>query len=98
MADPINILIVEDCEADAVLLVRELERAHFVPVWKRVVKESEYVALLIPEVDVIFSDFSVPGFSTGRALEVLRKSSLDIPFIIVSGMIGEEQVVDSLKS
>jgi PAS domain S-box-containing protein len=98
MADPITILIVEDCEVDATLLVRELKAAHFEPAWKRVNTETEYRANLLADVDVIFSDFSVPGFSTQRALEVLREGNLDIPFIIVSGMIGEEQVVENLKA
>jgi PAS domain S-box-containing protein len=98
MATPINILLVEDCEIDATLLVRELEKAHFDPAWKRVQTETEYRANLAPALDVIFSDFSVPGFSTQRALQVLQESKLEIPFIIVSGMIDEEHVVESLKA
>jgi two-component system cell cycle sensor histidine kinase/response regulator CckA len=98
MATPITILIVEDSEAEATLLVGELAKARFDPAWKRVHTEAEYRTNLLPGVHVIFSDFSIPGFSTQRALEVLRESNLDIPFIIVSGMIGEEQVAENLKA
>ncbi len=98
MTTPIKILMVEDCEVDAALLVSELEKAHFHLEWKRVETEMEYRANLAPDLDVIFSDFSVPGISTRRALEVLQGTNLDIPFIIVSGMIGEEQAVESLKA
>src|SRR5216684_4180077 len=98
MGSPIKILIVEDCEIDAKLLLRELENAQFLPEWKRVQTEMEYRANLAPDLDLIFSDFSVPGFSTRRALQVLQESKLEIPFIIVSGMIGEEQAVESLRA
>jgi two-component system cell cycle sensor histidine kinase/response regulator CckA len=98
MATPINILMVEDCELDATLLVRELEKAHFEPTWKRVQTETEYRANLAPGLDVILSDFSVPGFPTQLALKALQETKLDIPFIIVSGMIDEEHVVESLKA
>ena len=98
MATPIHILIVEDSGIDAALLIRELEKAHFDPTWKRVQSEQEYRANLAPGLDIVFSDFSIPGFSTQRALKLLQESKLDIPFIIVSGMIDEEHVVESLKA
>src|SRR5579864_7563955 len=89
MVSPINILIVEDSQLDAELLVRELQKAGFEPAWKRVQTEREFRASLTTGPDIIFCDFSVPGFSTQRALEVVTESNLDIPFIIFSGMIGE---------
>jgi PAS domain S-box-containing protein len=98
MAIPLNILMVEDLADDAALLVDELKNAGFDPKWTRVEVEKDYLANLGTQLDIIFSDFSLPRFSTKRALELLQKSGLEIPFIIVSGTIGEERAVESLKS
>jgi two-component system, cell cycle sensor histidine kinase and response regulator CckA len=98
MTTPLNILIVEDSADDAELLLVELKKAGFDAKWKRVETEAEYRAGLNAELDIIFSDFTLPQFSTMRALEVLHESKLGIPFIIVSGTIGEERAVESLKA
>lgn len=98
MAAPLNVLIVEDSEDDAVLLVQELIQAGYGVNWKRVETEADYLASLGPHLDLVFSDFSLPQFSTVRALEILRRSQMDIPFVIVSGTIGEERAVESLKA
>ncbi len=98
MPTPLNILIVEDSAEDAALLVYELRKAGYDPQWERVENESDYSASLGPHVDVIFSDFSLPGFSAQRALQLFQQSRLDIPFIIVSGVIGEELAVESLRA
>ena len=95
---PINILIVEDSEDDTRLLLNELQMAGFAPAWKRVETKTDYLANLGPQLDVIFSDFHLPQFSTVLALELLQQSHLEIPFIIVSGTIGEERAVESLKA
>jgi len=98
MGIPLNVLIVEDSADDAELLLAELEEAGFAPAWKRVETEAAYQASLSDRIDLIFSDFSLPQFSTVRALEMLQKSNLDIPFVVVSGTMGEERAVEILKA
>ena len=98
MGIPLNVLIVEDSADDAELLLAELADAGFAPAWKRVETEAGYEASLSDRLDLIFSDFSLPQFSTVRALELLQKSNLDIPFVVVSGTMGEERAVDILKA
>ena len=95
---PINILIVEDSDDDARLLVNELQMAGFAPTWKRVETKTDYLANLGGHLDIIFSDFHLPQFSTVLALELLQQSQLEVPLIIVSGTIGEERAVESLKA
>ena len=98
MGIPLNVLIVEDSEDDAELLLNELETSGFSPAWKRIETEAVYRASLGDRIDLIFSDFSLPQFTTNRALELLQKSNFDIPFIVVSGTIGEERAVEILKA
>ena len=98
MTTPLNILIVEDSEDDAAFLVAELKRAGFDPQWKRVEIETDFRAALSANLNMIFSDFTLPRFSTLRALELLQEAKMDIPFIIVSGTIGEERAVESMKA
>jgi two-component system, cell cycle sensor histidine kinase and response regulator CckA len=98
MGIPLNVLIVEDSTDDAELLLDQLQEAGFSPAWKRIETEATYKASLGERIDLIFSDFSLPQFSTWRALELLQKSSFDIPFVVVSGTIGEEHAVDILKA
>jgi PAS domain S-box-containing protein len=96
---PLRVLIAEDREDDALLLVQRLERHGFRMAWKRVCVAGEFSdALRAQPWDVILSDHSMPGFDAPTALQLLRESSLDIPFLIVSGSIGEEQAVSLLKT
>src|ERR1700730_13194322 len=97
MLTPLRALIVEDQPADAKMIVRELERAGFDPKWKRVETEEDFVSRLEPSLDVILADNTIPCFGTSRALEVLQKHSLDIPFIIISGTNGEDIAVAAMK-
>lgn len=98
MTTPLNVLIVEDSANDAELLIIALRKAGFDPQWKRVETQADYLASLNGKIDLIFSDFSLPQFSTLRALELLQESNLNIPFIIISGTIGEERAVESMKA
>ncbi len=98
MPDPLNIVIVEDSADDAALLVHELEESGFDPRWRRVETRDGFASALAPDVDLICSDFSLPQFSVQGALEILHRSGLDIPFIIVSGTIGEERAVESMRA
>ncbi|MDD5304583.1 MAG: response regulator [Elusimicrobia bacterium] len=89
----LSVLILEDDPQDAELELHELKRAGF-PVAPRIVSsEADYVAALKPEVGLILSDFRLPQFDGMRALQLLKERGLDIPFILVSGAIGEEQAV-----
>jgi hypothetical protein len=95
---PIRVLYVEDSPADAELVELELRRAGLEPTGSRVDNEASYLAALDPDLDVILADFSLPGFSGTRALDLLKSRDLDIPFIVVSGSIGEEMAVRALQS
>jgi two-component system, cell cycle sensor histidine kinase and response regulator CckA len=98
MPQKIQILIVEDNPADAELLVRELQRAEFDFDWRRVDTEPGYLARLNPALNLILSDYEMPEFNGLRALELLKQQpALDIPFIIVSGTIGEEMAVTAMQ-
>jgi len=93
----LRILIIEDSEDDAFLLAREIKRSDYDVTFKRIdTAEGMREALAKQEWDLIISDYEMPRFSVPEALELLHKSGLDIPFIIVSGVIGEEAAVDSL--
>jgi DNA-binding NtrC family response regulator len=97
MATPLNILIVEDSLNDAELVVAELRRAGFDPNWKRIETERDFLAEIKKLPDLIISDYSMPQFTGLRAAELLQKSGLDIPFILVSGTVGEDVAVEAMK-
>ena len=97
MSTPLRLLLVEDSASDAELLVRELQRAGFDPQWRRVETEADYVAGLDEPPDLILSDYSLPQFDGLRALKRLRESGRDIPFILISGALGEEAAVEAMK-
>lgn len=97
MAQSLRVLLLEDLETDAELMVRELERSGFEPVWDRIETEDALLECLDRPYDLILSDNSMPSFDALRALTCLRQRNLDIPFVIVSGSIGEEQAVALLR-
>jgi PAS domain S-box-containing protein len=97
MATLLNVLIVEDRPADAALMVHELRRAGFNPVWRRVETEEDYLAHLQAGLDVILADYTLPQFDALRALQLLQERGGDTPFLIVSATIGEERAVSAMK-
>ncbi len=97
MSEIVRVLIVEDDPLDADLMVRELKRGGFAPDWVRVQTESEYLAQLDREPEVILSDSNMPLFDGFEALDLLQKRALDIPFILVSGRLGEDLAVEAMK-
>ena len=97
MTHRLRVLLVEDNAMDAEMIVRALRQAGFDPEWTRVDREEDYLACLREGVDVILSDHAMPSFSGPRALELLSESGLGIPFLTVSGTIGEEVAVESMK-
>ena len=97
MAVPLRVLILEDEPADAELAVHALRRAGFEPDWTRVDTEEDYVRCLELSPDVILADHRLPQFDSARALARLRERGLDVPFVIVSGAIGEDLAIGLLE-
>jgi PAS domain S-box-containing protein/putative nucleotidyltransferase with HDIG domain len=97
MPTPLRLLIVEDLPADAELLVLHLEGEGFQLEWQRVQTEADYLTALETNPDLILSDWLLPLFSGSRALQLMNERGLNIPFIIVSGSIGEETAVESMR-
>src|SRR5258706_5617553 len=99
MQDPIRILLAEDVSVEAELDLRELKRAGL-RVTHRVVDTEEDFRRELAEFqpDVILSDFSMPRFDGMSALLITRELYPDIPFIFVSGTIGEEYAIRALKN
>jgi len=96
---PLKALFIEDSEDDVVLLLRELQRGGFRTDYLRVDSaESLRTALVEEDWDVAISDFHMPGFSGKEALDIVRASGLDAPFVLVSGTVGEEVAVGAVKA
>jgi len=99
MNKPLRVLIVEDSEDDALLVIRELERGGYDTTFERVETAEAMTAALEKEAwDIIIADYRLPHFSAPEALELLHQSGLDLPFIVVSGAIGEETAVQTMKA
>jgi len=97
MSAPLRVLILEDRPEDAELMLHELRRAGFDPAWQRVETEPDYLAQLHEGLDVILADYTLPQFDALRALQLLQEHGLDIPLIIVSGLISEESAIECVK-
>lgn len=99
MAKPVRVLIIEDSERDADLLIRQMRLGGFEPVWERVDTLGAMKAALGKGAwDILISDHSMPHFSAVNALEVLKEQGLDIPVIILSGTIEEEKAVAAMRA
>ena len=99
MATPLRVLVVEDSEVDTMLILRELRRSGFEPVSERVeTTEAMTAALDGHSWDLIISDYALPQFGGAAALSLFQQRGLDIPFIIVSGALGEERAVEMMKA
>src|SRR3989337_1860871 len=96
---PLKIILVEDQPMDAELVVAALERAGtaFSPI-KLVTTEAQLIEELAHSPDLILCDYSLPGFNAMGALRVVKERKLLIPFIIISGSIGEETAVEAIKA
>src|ERR1700724_1245386 len=97
MGTPLRLLLLEDNPSDAQLVLHELRRAGYDPIGDRVESEQNYRNHLQPAPEIILADFSLPELDALRALEIMQESQLDIPFIIVSGTIGEERAVQAMR-
>ena len=92
----LNILIVEDSQFDAELILLKLNQEGFQFKHQWVENEPEYLAALETKPDIILSDWSLPQFSGMRAFNLMQNKGLDVPFIIISGSIGDEAAVAAL--
>ena len=95
---PLRVLLVEDSEDDAALVLRELERGGFDVVFERVDTPEAMSAALLKQWDIVLSDYSMPRFSAPLALAVVKGLKLDLPFIIVSGTVNEDIAVEAIHA
>lgn len=94
----IRILIVEDSEEDTFLLLHLLRKGGYDPAYLRVETAEDMInALETREWDIVISDYVLPVFSGLTALKILRERDLNLPFIIISGRIGEDTAVEAMK-
>jgi PAS domain S-box-containing protein len=100
MDAPLRVLLVEDSEDDTLLLVRSLRRGGYDPIWERVDTAAAMEAALDGRGwDLVISDHGMPAFDSSAALALLRrKGFVDLPFIIVSGQIGEDAAVAAMRA
>jgi PAS domain S-box-containing protein len=98
MEKPIRVLIIEDSEDDTILILRELKKGGYAPEWCMVeTPEALSKSLDDKPWDIILSDFQMPAFDGREALRIVQEKGLDIPFIVISGVLVEENAVEILK-
>ena len=97
MAIPLNVLIVEDSPDDAELMLAQLRRDGFAPTCRRVETEVDFLAELKKSPDIVLSDYAMPQFNGLRAAKLTLESGLNIPFILISGTVGEDSAVEAMK-
>ena len=99
MSTALRVLLVEDCQEDAELVVRRLEGGGYDVAWERVDSaESMASALADKDWDAVIADYALPGFSGPAALTLLQSSGLDLPFIIVSGAVTDDIAVAMMRT
>lgn len=99
MNAPLRVLMVEDRENDALLVLRELRRSGYDPDFKRVATRQGFLSLLQQQVwDIVLADYSLPQYSGLEALHAVRELVPDLPFVVVSGTIGEEVAVAAMRA
>jgi signal transduction histidine kinase len=95
---PLRVLHLEDSEVDHELTLAHLKRGGMVIQALRVDSEADYLRALEQSWDVVVSDYNLPGFSGLVALDLLKAHGLDIPFVLVSGEIGEDTAVEAMRN
>ena len=98
MGRPLRVLIVEDNERDAAILIRELKRGGYELTFERVETETAMARALSKQTwDLVLSDYALPQFGALAAVRLVEKAGLDLPFIVVSGSVGEEAAVEVMR-
>ncbi|MBD2175771.1 response regulator [Pseudanabaena sp. FACHB-1998] len=99
MSEPLNALLIEDSEDDALLTLRELKRGGFNVVWERVeTAETLRTVLLSRPWDIVLSDYNLPpSFNAPMALEIVKQINPNLPFVVISGTIGEASAVELMR-
>src|SRR3984893_3648484 len=98
MPEPLRVLILEDRPDDAELIAEHLRDAGLTIAWERVDTEAGFAAELRTGVDLIIADYHLPQLRSPRAFDMLKAADLDIPFIVVSGTVGENAAVAVMRS
>ena len=99
MSITLRVLIVEDSEDDTLVLLRQLRNGGYDPTYQQVDSAAAMQeALQGSSWDIIISDYNLPGFSAAGALQILQETGQDLPFIILSGVIGEDDAVAAMKA
>src|SRR6266850_7467556 len=99
MRTPLNLLVLDDNALDAELEVSELRRSGYDCDWRRVQTRDEFTAALDKaDFELILADYNLPDFDGLSALRMLRERDLQIPFILISGTLGEERAIESVKT
>lgn len=93
----IRVLILEDNVSDAELMLYQLQKEGYALDWVRVDTEEDYLEILDPNFDIILSDYSMPQFNAPRALEILQQTEYSIPFLVITGSVGEDIAVKMIK-
>src|ERR1700733_8218539 len=99
MSIPLRALIIEDSQNDCDLLLGALDRGGYNITHRRVYNAAALASVLEEEQwDIVISDYSMPGFKGTDALAMVRKKDLDVPFVFLSGTIGEEIAVNAMRA
>src|ERR1700759_2649861 len=96
---PLRVLLLEDNAADAEILTRHLQSTGYTPHVCQAYNEGTMTAALDGEkFDLVICDYKLPNFDVQGAIEVLKGRKLDLPFIVVSGIVGEKAAVEVMKA
>ncbi len=99
MPNSLKVLVVEDSEDDTLLVIRKIKQGGYDPIYERVDNSQALKRALKEKAwDIVISDYSMPGFNGIDALKLVRERDENIPFILISGVIGEELAVTTMKS
>ncbi len=94
----LRVLMIDDSPDDALLLVEHLRNGGYAPLWRRVDNEAMLLSALDSDWDVVLADYTMPAFSGRRALELVLQNAPGLPFIFVSGTLGEDTAVEGLQA
>jgi DNA-binding response OmpR family regulator len=94
----LRFVLLEDDPSDAELIQNELSQSGLRIAWQHAVGEADFRRALSATPDLVLADYTLPGFDGMAALRMVRELWPDVPFVFVSGSLGEERAIDALKS